>query len=629
MKLGKKISIVIVAIIATLGLLTVPLISHVVGNALRESVQDKEVSLAKVVASNLANPALTGNYLTVQRNLEGLKEDRQLVYAFLILPDGSILHTFKGTISTELVGLNRLTPTQTYALKSFSSSDGKVEDVGVFLLDGLESELHIGYKEDYIQATLNRVFETIVILTLVGVILGSLAAGALGQYLSSPIEKLTTLTRKIRDGQLDHRVNISTKDEVGELAQSFNRMLTVLEESMSKIRVAEEEQRIKNRELSALNGVAETVRLGREIHTVLHDALVQVVENLNLSGGWVYLRSGETTGIKYMITLGIPEHAIPCSECEFCQCDLSKIKQGQCLSINSLNKDGRTYQVTGVPIFVNDRILGAIYLLSNEDLISADLATLQTIGGQLGTMIENVNLWKELKAREGKVSQLLEKVIAAQEDERKRIARELHDETSQSLAALAMRLKVSKGWIQKDTRKAEALLEESKDEAVRIMRELHNIVFHLRPTLLDDLGLIPALRWLAESRDWKEPLEVDVKGNWSKERIDPQVETTLYRIGQEAITNAAKYSHATYLFIEFKVENDKAILKIQDNGKGFIWDENMFELEQGKKPLGLVGMMERASLIGGRVEIYSDVTHGTTVEAVIPLKKEDNSYGEN
>ena len=629
MKLGNKISIVIVAIIAVMGLLTVPLISHFVGNALRESVQDKEISLAKVVASNLANPALTGNYLTVQRNLEGLKEDRQLVYAFLILPDGSILHTFKGNISSDLVELNRLTPNQSQALKSFSSNDGRVEDVGVLLLDGLESELHIGYKEDYIQATLKRVFETIFTLTLVGVILGSLAAGALGKYLSSPIEKLTALTRKIKEGQLDHRVTITTKDEVGELAQSFNRMLTALEESMSKIRVAEEEQRTKNRELSVLNGVAETIRLGQEINTVLQDALVQIVENLALSGGWVQLRSRETTEINNIITLGITEHAIPCSECEFCECDLSMIEQGQCLSKSSLHKDGRTYQVTGVPIFVNDRILGAIYLLSNKELISADLATLQTIGGQLGTMIENVNLWKELKAREAKVSQLLEKVIAAQEDERKRIARELHDETSQSLAALAMRLKVSMGWIHKDTRKAEALLEESKDEAVRIMRELHNIVFHLRPTLLDDLGLVPALRWLAESRDWKEPPEVDVQGNWSKERIDPQVETTLYRIGQEAITNAAKYSQATHLFIEFKVEATEAILRIQDNGKGFIWDENMFELEQGKKPLGLVGMMERASLIGGRVEIYSEVKHGTTVEAVIPLKKEDNSYGKN
>lgn len=629
MKLGNKISIVTVAIIAVMGLLTVPLISYFVGNALRESVQDKEISLAKVVASNIANPALTGDYLTVQRNLEGLKEDQQLLYAFLILPDGSILHTFKGNISSELVELNRLIPNQTHALKSFSSNDGRVEDVGVFLLDGLASELHIGYKEDYIQATLKRVFETIIAVTLVMVIFGSLTAGALGKYLSFPIEKLTALTRKIKEGQLDHRVTITTKDEVGELAQSFNRMLTALEESMSKIRVAEEEQRIKNRELSALNGVAETIRLGREINSVLKDALVQIVENLALSGGWVQLRSSETTGINNIITLGIAEHAFPCSECEFCGCDLSMIEQGQCLSKSSLHKDGRTYQVTGVPIFVNDRILGAIYLLSNKELIAADLETLQTIGGQLGTMIENVNLWQELKAREAKVSQLLEKVIVAQEDERKRIARELHDETSQSLAALAMRLKVSKGWIHKDTRKAEALLEESKDEAVRIMRELHNIVFHLRPTLLDDLGLVPALRWLAESRDWKEPLEVDVQGSWSKERIDPQVETTLYRIGQEAITNAAKYSQATHLVIEFKVEETIAILKIQDNGKGFIWDENMFEFEQGKKPLGLIGMMERASLIGGRVEIQSEVERGTTIVAVIPLNKEDNSNGEN
>ena len=144
-----------------------------------------------------------------------------------------------------------------------------------------------------------------------------------------------------------------------------------------------------------------------------------------------------------------------------------------------------------------------------------------------------------------------------------------------------------------------------------------------------DKWLIPVLKWLAESRDWKKPLEVEVQGNWAKEKIDPQVETALYRIGQEAITNAAKYSEATYLFIEFKVKEHEALLKIQDNGKGFIWDEDLFEAKQGKKPLGLIGMIERASLIGGRVQIYSDDQHGTTVEAVIPLNKETNNYGEN
>ncbi|KJR46407.1 Sensor histidine kinase [Desulfosporosinus sp. I2] len=629
MKLGKKISWVMVMIITVFGLLTVLIINYVIADALRESVQDKEVSLAKVVASNLANPALSGNYLTVQRTLEGLSEDRQLVYAYLILPDGNVLHTLKKTISNELVELNRLTPGEPYSLESFMSNEGRVQDVGVFLIEGLESELHIGFKEDYIQATLERVFGTIVLITLLGVTLGSLAAGALGKYLSSPIEKLTKITRKITYGELDHRVDITSKDEVGELAQSFNRMLVVLDDSMSKLKLSEEEQRIKNRELSALNRVAETVRLERDVNVVLRDALIQVIENLDLNAGWINLRLGEGKESRSIIGVRIDEREIPCQECKFCDCDLLNIEKGQCLSKESLEINNKSFQVTGVPIYVNDRVLGAMHLLSDQELIPADLATLQTIGGQLGTVIENVNLWRELKVREERVRQLLEKVIVAQEDERKRIARELHDETSQSLAALAMRLKVSMGWIHKDTRKAEALLEESKDEAVRIMRELHNIVFHLRPTLLDDLGLIPALRWLAESRDWKEPLEVDVQGNWSKERIDPQVETTLYRIGQEAITNAAKYSQATHLFIEFKVEETKAILKIQDNGKGFIWDENMFELEQGKKPLGLVGMMERASLIGGRVEIHSDVKHGTTVEAVIPLKREDNHYGKN
>lgn len=618
---------VIVAIIATLGLATIVLINYVIGDALRESVQDKEISLAKVVASNLANPALSGNYLTVQKTLEGLTEDRQLVYAFLILPDGSILNTFNQPISTDLVELNRLSPGQSYSLKSFLSSEGRIQDVGVFLLDGLESELHIGFKEDYIQATFKRVFETLIILTSVAIIFGSIAAGVLGKYLSAPIEKLTRMTRKIAQGQLNHRVNITTTDEVGELTQSFNRMLEELQESMLKLKIAEEEQRIRNRELSALNRVAETVRLERNLNEVLQDAFNQVIENLGFRGGWIYLRSGVGEISDLVIAEGLKDEEVPCFECKFSKCDLENLEKGQCLSKETLQIDGENYRVTGVPIFVNNRILGAMHLLSEQEPISEDLATLQTIGGQLGTMIENVNLWRELKAREEKVSQLLEKVIVAQEDERKRIARELHDETSQSLAALAMRLKVSKGWIQRDPRKAEDLLEESKDEAVRIMRELNNIIYHLRPTLLDDLGLVPALKWLAESRDWKVPIDIEVQGNWSKGRIDTQVETTLYRIGQEAITNAAKYSQATKLFIKFEIKNSMANLSIKDNGEGFIWREDSFDDESGKIPLGLVGMIERASLVGGRVEIKSEVNQGTIVEVFIPLPQEDQKNG--
>lgn len=208
-------------------------------------------------------------------------------------------------------------------------------------------------------------------------------------------------------------------------------MLVVLEDSMSKLKLSEEEQRIKNRELSALNRVAETVRLENDVNVVLRDALDQVVENLDLNAGWINLRLGEGTG-RSIIAVRIDEREIPCQECKFCDCDLLNIEKGQCLSKESLEINNESFQVTGVPIYVNDRVLGAMHLLSKQELISADLATLQTIGGQLGTMIENVNLWRELKVREERVSQLLEKVIVAQEDERKRIARELHDETSQS-----------------------------------------------------------------------------------------------------------------------------------------------------------------------------------------------------
>lgn len=619
MKLGHKITVVTVATVVSLGLLTILLISYVLSDALRQSVQDKEIALTRVVANDLANPVLNGNYLTVQQEMESLLSDSHLGYVFLILPDGRVMHTFKGNITSELVELNRLQRGKSYALSSLSSDQGRMEDVGVYLLDGLDSELHIGFKEDYIQATLGSVFKTIFLLTGIGVLLGSLAAGALGKYLSSPIAKLTKVTREIADGHLDQRVKIVGRDEVGELAQSFNRMVEALQHNMADLQEAQAEQLIKNRELTALNVVAETVTLEQDIEVMLRDALTKVIAILGLVGGWVSLRAGNTDDEQKLIVVDVKQDEIPCTACVFCDCDSNCLQRGNCLSINNMEKEGKSYIVTGVPIFSGERVFGAMHILSENDLIPSDVTTLRSIGGQLGTLVENVSLWNELKLREEKASQLLEKVMVAQEDERERIARELHDETSQSLAALAMRLKTGQGWLKRDLYRAEELMEESKNETVRIMRELHNIIYHLRPTLLDDLGLIPALRWLAESRDWGRTVQVDVHGEWRGDRIGGQVETALFRIGQEAITNAAKYSDATKLVIEFNLFEREAILQIKDNGRGFAWDDSA-QNSNGKKPLGILGMMERASLLGGRVTINALPGTGTSVIATIPLQ---------
>lgn len=626
MKLGRKITLVTVAIVVIIGLATIILINYVVSNVLRQSVQDKEISLARVAASHIANPVLNGNFLTVQREMESLQEDRQLAYVFLILPDGRVLHTLPHNISPELVELNRLRSGEKYIIKSFRSDAGNIQDVGVFMLDGLDSELHIGFREDYIQTTLNRVFQTILMLTLTGVVLASVAAGWLGKYLSAPIEKLTALTRKIAGGELEHRVSILAQDEVGELAQSFNRMVVALQENMTKLQAAEEEQRIKNRELTVFNVVSKTLTLERDVRAILTDVLRELVAILDLAGAWIYLREPALED-RQTITAGVEEGEILDFQCCLCDCDLKNLQSGECLSLNSIYRNGQYFRVTGVPIYAGERVLGGMHLVSVQDLLPSDKAALLTIGGQLGTVIENVTLWQELKLREEKVSQLLEKVMVAQEDERKRIARELHDETSQSLAALAMRLKVGMGWLQRDQLRAVELLEECKNEAGRIMRELHHIIFHLRPTLLDDLGLIPALRWLAESRDWGSPIEVVVKGDWTAGRLSAQMETVLFRIGQEAISNAVKYSHADRLVIDFAIKDRQACLRIEDNGQGFAWGKGHFQASREKKPLGLLGMMERALLLGGEVRIDSQVGIGTSVTATIPLDGNNTNRG--
>lgn len=227
-------------------------------------------------------------------------------------------------------------------------------------------------------------------------------------------------------------------------------------------------------------------------------------------------------------------------------------------------------------------------------------------------------VWGRLKRREEVVSRLLKKVITAQEEERKRIARELHDETNQSLAALAVGLKAASALVTRDAEKAEKTLEDLKDSAVIIMRELHNIVYDLRPTLLDDLGLVPALRWCAETRLESHGVEVSMEVTGVSSRLPPEVETILFRIGQEAISNIAKYAGARHVHLCLRGAKDHVWLRVSDDGCGFDVDEVLREKE-GKRSLGLMGMMERAGLLGGKVEVESNIGAGTIISVQIPI----------
>jgi len=235
-------------------------------------------------------------------------------------------------------------------------------------------------------------------------------------------------------------------------------------------------------------------------------------------------------------------------------------------------------------------------------------------------------LYRELQAREQWRGELLARVIGAQEEERKRLARELHDETSQTLSALAMRLETAVAAFPGDLSRQRLL--EAKDLTLRTLDELHRLIYDLRPSVLDDLGLLSAIRWYAERH--LEPLGVTVHWEFSgqERRLQPEIETALFRVVQEAITNVAKYAHAESVLIQCVLKDDSIGIEIEDDGDGF--DPATVPTPgrlsdggagNGRRGLGLMGMHERVELLGGTIAIDAAPGKGVRIAVTVPLKR--------
>ncbi len=208
-------------------------------------------------------------------------------------------------------------------------------------------------------------------------------------------------------------------------------------------------------------------------------------------------------------------------------------------------------------------------------------------------------------------------ILRAMEEERKRIARELHDETSQSLTSVLVNLEAIEKQLPQDYPDLTARLRMTKDVAQRTLDETRRLMFELRPSVLDDLGLVPALRWFITQRVQPQGLAVEFEAEGLQERLPEELETALFRIMQEAITNAVKHAQAKRLTISLVREPGQIRGLVRDDGVGF-HPVHVISKDVKDRGLGLFGMQERAALVGGAVEIESAPGRGTAVRVTVP-----------
>jgi len=225
---------------------------------------------------------------------------------------------------------------------------------------------------------------------------------------------------------------------------------------------------------------------------------------------------------------------------------------------------------------------------------------------------------EELRQQQGLTQQLLHRAITAQEDERARLARELHDEIGQTLTAVQLSLDRLARALPTDDSGSRERLDRGRKLTEQALADLRRMIAALRPGVLDQLGLLPALGWVADHTLRPLGLLVTIEGAGLQERLPSDIETILFRIAQEAMSNVARHSEASRLSIHLAREDDQATMTLTDDGRGFDPAAVTAAPDQSRG-LGLAGMQERASLAGGQVTVESAPGRGTTVRVVMPL----------
>ncbi len=288
-------------------------------------------------------------------------------------------------------------------------------------------------------------------------------------------------------------------------------------------------------------------------------------------------------------------------------------------------RDPETKSGVVVPLLVKGKVVamaGAYTVHDYRGFSDEEIALAQAMGNVLGLVIRNSRLYEALRKEQWARGELLAKTIRAQEDERKRIARELHDQTTQDLAALMLSLDTCVLDVAAGTSGSQQHLDRAKSIAGTMLEDTRRLINDLRPSLLDDLGLASAIAWYGEQRLQPMGVALDLEYDQMPARLPALLETALFRITQEALTNVARHADASRVKVTLRVDDHAAFLTVRDNGRGFEYPVKTSGPAEAQR-LGLRGMRERVSTLGGEMRVESEPGRGTAITVSVPLPPQE------
>jgi PAS domain S-box-containing protein len=310
--------------------------------------------------------------------------------------------------------------------------------------------------------------------------------------------------------------------------------------------------------------------------------------------------------------------------------DITRLRQGRYRIVDDLGAVARRSRLDeqllaegmrssiDVPLVFQGKLIGSLYLWANAlGAFGAEQAEIvRRVADPLAIAIQNARLFDEVRAGREQLQVLSQRLIEAQETERRRVSRELHDEAGQSLTALKISLELMQADLGAESEKSRQSLQEAVTLADETMERIRSLAQGLRPPELDVVGLNPTLEDYCHDFAERTRLSIDYAG-MELPALPDAVTICFYRVLQEALTNVAKHAHANHAWVTLRCDADTLSLSVADDGQGF---DVSTEVSVSHQPrgMGLLGMRERLELLGGRLEIKSQPGQGTRLIACAP-----------
>jgi PAS domain S-box-containing protein len=555
-------------------------------STLENELRKRGLALAVDLANFMARPLLSNDLPTLRRFVNQAMEQDYVRYVVILDPKGRVV--MHNDLSE--VGKNYGDPLSLAAVRSNHAGHtdihtGEREPLHCDMFTPIQisdirlGTIRLGYSYMAIQEEIQKARKQIFLIGLLTAIGSGIVVYFLAGYISSPIKRITAATRRVAQGRLDTRLAIDRADEIGILANAFNRMT----EDLQKTTVSKE---YFDNIIRSMNDALLVIDPDSKIRSLNRAAgeLLEYEEQELIGKGLRVILTGDT---------------------------LFESIQKNPFMVNR-ESEYRTRSGKRIPV-----LFSASALRDKEGNIEGAVCMARD-------MTERKEAEDALKESERALHLLSAQLMTAQEKERRRIATELHDELGQSLLVIKLRMRSIQTGLAADQDGLKKECEEGIGYINEVVENVRRLSRDLSPAILENLGLAAALRWLVESFAEYSKIECSLTLDELTRRFSPEEEIIIYRMVQESLTNAAKHAAATRVTLSVKQEENRIRFIVEDNGKGFNFQEVLSQ-SPGRKGLGLSTLKERARMLGTTLNLFRMPDGGTRIVFSVPRQRREDS----